>query len=494
MYYQEYITGSLLNSSSYWNPNIQSTAASGTLDDDYRYYPTGLGDKITVVAIPRTVFGEQIARKSISFKSNNFNLIDDGNGNIVDAMASYTHVGNVLYSQGIAILTNQDYNYALIEADCDNQGTAFRSFPDNPFFGDGCVTGSIYLMTPGTTNLYSRSFLEGLTPVIEDFRADNFAVPNTPFSQGLPGYPNLTQWFQIKYDGYMNIPDTGTYNFKACSDDGAIFRLFDLNDVQVYNLYNGGQHAYQCANSNVTLTAGTYRFELDYYQGPPIFLGISLFWTRPGGAEQIIPKEYFICYTPDATTTTTTSTTTTTTTVDYVTSTNNFTYTVAVSDSEALSFKAQVTSSTGGKIEYCNIYQYRIPSGDFASSAPSCGTNYGQGGGGPEASLGVLERDTRNYRVGDKLTYIVNYARIDNSIDPEVEVTYANISASISIVRYKTNGDTVLPFPGSQVTVAYYEGIQPDNMISASYIITSTDLETGSYLKFDAIAEAKYNV
>jgi hypothetical protein len=315
MYYQEYITGSLLNSSSYWNPNIQSTAASGTLDDDYRYYPTGLGDKITVVAIPRTVFGEQIARKSISFKSNNFNLIDDGNGNIVDAMASYTHVGNILYSQGIAVITNQDYNYALIKADCDISGTALRSEPDNPFIGDGCITGSIYLLTPSnppTNNLLSRAALSALTPVIADFNTGNFAIPNTPYSVGFPGYPNLTSWFQIKYDGHINIPDTGTFNFKACSDDGAILRLYDLSNTLVYTLNNGGQHSYICANSNVTLTSGVYRFELDYYQGPPIYLGISLYWTRPGGVEEIIPEEYFICYTPGGTTTTSTTTTTTT--------------------------------------------------------------------------------------------------------------------------------------------------------------------------------------
>lgn len=301
MFYQEYITGSLLNSASYWNPNIQSTAASGTFDDDYRYFPISSSAKITVVAIPRTVFGEQIARKSVRFKSQTVDLIDDGNGNIVDAMNSYEHVGNVLYNQGIAVITNEDYQYALYKPDCAIVGTALRYEPGNPFFGDGCITGSIYLLTPSnppTSDLLTRAQLAALSPAVADFRADNFAVPNTPFAQGFPGYPSLTSWFQMKFDGHMNIPDTGTYNFKCCSDDGAIFRLYDLSNNLVYTLNNGGQHSFQCANSNISLTAGVYRFEMDYYQGPPIYLGLTLYWTRPGGTEEIIPEEYFICYTP----------------------------------------------------------------------------------------------------------------------------------------------------------------------------------------------------
>lgn len=492
MFYQEYITGSLLHSASYWNPNIQSTAASGTLDDDYRYFPTGSGDKIAVVAIPRTVFGEQIARKSVSFKSATYNLIDDGNGNIVDAMNSYEHVGNVLYSQGIAVITNQDYQYALIPADCTISGTALRYTPDNPFIGSGCITGSIYAMTPGnppTSELLTREQLALLSPIISDFRTGNFAVPNTYYSVGFPGYPDLTAWFQIKYDGYISIPDTGTFNFRMCSDDGSIFRLYDLSDNLVYTLDHDGQHGYTCKNSNVSLTSGVYKFEMDYYQGPPTYLGLTLYWTRPGQSEQIIPAANFICYTPA---TTTTSTTTSTTTVDYITSEDNLRYVAAVNDCEAISFTAEVTASTGGKIRYCVESMDKVPCGTFSSTdtGPSgCGTNYGAPVGDPiSTSLGIYNTATRNYRVGDKLTFIVTEA----FGDPTQTETVENISASISIIKYKTysNGATV---PGSEVDVAYYEGIDPTNIISASYIITSQDFATGSYLKFRGEAQATYN-
>ena len=114
LYYQEYLTGSLLSSSSFWNPSIQSTAALGTFDNDYRYFPTSSSAEITVIGIPRTAFGEQIARKSLLITGSTYRLIDDGNGNVIDANSSYAHVGNILYSQGVIVFTNEDYRYIMI--------------------------------------------------------------------------------------------------------------------------------------------------------------------------------------------------------------------------------------------------------------------------------------------------------------------------------------------------------------------------------------------
>jgi hypothetical protein len=115
LYYNLYLTGSLNNSASYWNDNLQSTAASGTFDNDYRYFPNAINDQITIMAIPRTVFGENISRKSLTISGTTYNLVDDGNGNIIDAGNNNVHVGNVLYAQGIIVITNQDYENALIQ-------------------------------------------------------------------------------------------------------------------------------------------------------------------------------------------------------------------------------------------------------------------------------------------------------------------------------------------------------------------------------------------
>jgi hypothetical protein len=114
LYYNSYITGSLLNTASAWNDDLQSTAASGTFDNDFRYFPTSIDDQISVMAMPRTVFGENISRKSLRIVGATYNLIDDGNGNVIDTNNNNVHVGNVLYAQGIVVITNLDYEYALI--------------------------------------------------------------------------------------------------------------------------------------------------------------------------------------------------------------------------------------------------------------------------------------------------------------------------------------------------------------------------------------------
>ena len=143
LYYNEYLTGSLVGSSSAWNDNAQSTAASGTYEWNNRYFPTGTNETITVLSMPRTTFGEKVERYSFVLTSSNYCIVDDGNGNLYDIFdasfenyialgyfnigyieriftGSYTdfiHIGNIWYSQGVAVVTNQDYQYALIPPD-----------------------------------------------------------------------------------------------------------------------------------------------------------------------------------------------------------------------------------------------------------------------------------------------------------------------------------------------------------------------------------------
>ena len=112
LYYQNYLTGSVIGSASYWDSSLQSTAASGTFDDDNRYFPSATGSNISFFSIPRMQFGEQIGRKSLRLSSTDnvtYNIIDDGNGNIIDTFHNNVHVGNILYAQGIITITNSDY-------------------------------------------------------------------------------------------------------------------------------------------------------------------------------------------------------------------------------------------------------------------------------------------------------------------------------------------------------------------------------------------------
>lgn len=112
LYYQQSISGSM-GSASFFEPVWQSTAASGTLDETNMTFPSSMGNSIAIVAIPSIQFGEQVSRKSFQIKSTGsgtpYTLVDDGNGNIIDTANSSTHVGNLFYAQGIAVITNSDY-------------------------------------------------------------------------------------------------------------------------------------------------------------------------------------------------------------------------------------------------------------------------------------------------------------------------------------------------------------------------------------------------
>jgi len=143
MYYTAFLTGSFPVSSSSYEHWMQSTAASGSAEANLRYFPTGANDEITVIAIPRTSFGEKVSPTTFRFAtSGNRTLYDDGNGNIVyfnseieDRYIDYLYhtapddyyesfatltgsvlIGNIFYSQGIVVLYSGTYYDDYIES------------------------------------------------------------------------------------------------------------------------------------------------------------------------------------------------------------------------------------------------------------------------------------------------------------------------------------------------------------------------------------------
>jgi hypothetical protein len=114
LYYKEYISGSLLATGSGYDSQWQSTAASGSGDEDARYFPTSPNSQISFFYIPRNEFGEQVARNTLHLlplnqDSTNYHIVDDGNGNLIDALVGNRKVGNIFYAQGIIVFTDPDY-------------------------------------------------------------------------------------------------------------------------------------------------------------------------------------------------------------------------------------------------------------------------------------------------------------------------------------------------------------------------------------------------
>jgi len=127
LYYTNYI------SSSTGDLGVTSSVIPGvTRDDDYyygpieaplyenylqsslpqqRYWPTGSGDKITVLNIPTKLFGEKIVPTTFEYHFsssiggdfvNGLLLTDDGEGNIISGSDV---VGQIFYSHGMVVLT-----------------------------------------------------------------------------------------------------------------------------------------------------------------------------------------------------------------------------------------------------------------------------------------------------------------------------------------------------------------------------------------------------
>ena len=180
LYYSNFLTGSYLTTSSSFDNSLQSTAASGTLDADVRYFPTESGAIIRVLSIPRNVYGQRLSRRAFVMSSVDYKLVDDGNGNIVDQDSGNVHVGNIIYPQGMVIITNPDYLEVLpyYPTAVDDTGTFQSSTTPktvnllaNDNGGSGTLQGSTVSIFGGdisyfTNNLNGTVTLNATTPGI----------------------------------------------------------------------------------------------------------------------------------------------------------------------------------------------------------------------------------------------------------------------------------------------------------------------------------------
>lgn len=146
LYYQNYTSGSLtgqfFNSSSFFNYE-QSTLTSGSMLAANRNIPTltgssaigvnptlfetslydisssiydqtafdpDQGSKIVVISVDQNIFGSGLIPNTIIISGSTYNIQDDGEGNLLDTLAtSSLYIGNVFYSQGLIVITHQDY-------------------------------------------------------------------------------------------------------------------------------------------------------------------------------------------------------------------------------------------------------------------------------------------------------------------------------------------------------------------------------------------------
>lgn len=352
LYYQEYLTGSLLSSSSFWNPSIQSTAAEGTFDNDYRYFPTSSSAEITVIGIPRTAFGEQIARKSLLISGSTYRLIDDGNGNVIDTYTTGSQPStNVAYASSGVRLYSPGYSI-------NGTGTSLEW---NTSYTGGSYAGTFWT-NPVTANQTGRLNYSGLWSAKSLTYFGDFAIQfNITVTAG-------TYYFGIGCDNYgsVYIDDNLTVSLGIPDGNGTNFRYWHIYPISL----TAGTHAirYVVTNAGIPDPSNPGSMGIEVYNNTQSQISASIAAepmgsSIPGGLSVIYSSKDYLSNTiytqnnhvgnvlysqgviiitdeeyqdamipysgPPTTTTTTTSTTSTTTTGVPTTSTTSTTTTAA---------------------------------------------------------------------------------------------------------------------------------------------------------------------
>ncbi len=143
LYYTNYLSGSSGNTSDVTTLDFNtdgtitpSTTSSQTYQPSfynysqtdlapYKYFPTGSGETIGVLSIPKNLFGDYIQPNSLRITTISGSYIDDGEGRlkrINPTLNNETFVGNVIYQHGIIILTGGSRTEYIGESDPYGEG------------------------------------------------------------------------------------------------------------------------------------------------------------------------------------------------------------------------------------------------------------------------------------------------------------------------------------------------------------------------------------
>ena len=150
---------------------------------------------------------------------------------------------------------------------------------ETPFLGedklDQGLIGRIYKIRKGRKKLP-----EFTNP--ETFHAEILApqlnVEPRSFRKGFPGAKEvLIEWFAVRFEGFIEAPESGLYHFGLKSDDGS--RLY-INGQKVVD--NDGTHPPVYKQGKLQLKAGLHPILVEYFQGPRYGINLQLYWLKPG--------------------------------------------------------------------------------------------------------------------------------------------------------------------------------------------------------------------
>ena len=109
-----------------------------------------------------------------------------------------------------------------------------------------------------------------------------------PFEEGFPGISDRFEWFAIDYSCRLWIEQPGEHRFSLLSDDGATLRVDDKMVID-----NDGVHGATAASAAATLTRGSHRIRVSYFQGPRLTVALVLAVAPPGQPWRVLNTNDF---------------------------------------------------------------------------------------------------------------------------------------------------------------------------------------------------------
>ena len=151
------------------------------------------------------------------------------------------------------------------------------------------LSGNLYDF--GSTQYQKLPDFSTLTP-IGKVLAKNFSTPGQSQTIGFPGInDSLKGFYGLVYEGQINMVKPGDYQFMAFCDDGCKVYV----DGKVVLDYDGLHDGFtEKQGPIINFGSGWHTFKLEYYQGAPNEIALSVAWKTPGVNDKvIIPPEVF---------------------------------------------------------------------------------------------------------------------------------------------------------------------------------------------------------
>jgi hypothetical protein len=238
LFYHEF-SGSFLNTSSLAMSSLYVSASQQYATSSYfiydenpkfrNYFPTGANEGIRVLAINQSVYGNKVLPYNFILSSSAYYLTDDGNGNIYDY--NTTFVGNIFYPQGLAIITNQNYQNMfplppLAVADIINVKASDYEKIGNLLVNDVARFGTL---VTSSILLSGSNVQSGFIKLTGSYNTQaalyaNVTIPTSSNTQAYPITCSDYRFFQQgTYDAYYTVNSTGS--FGSLTSNKALIRF-----------------------------------------------------------------------------------------------------------------------------------------------------------------------------------------------------------------------------------------------------------------------------